>query len=99
MIMQPYPNRWHTPVTVEVHSENQDSVFKTFSDLQLAYIWIMSHVEPYTINQWYINSFEETCTGLDISYDKRGLRGYYCVMQHRGGITKDFIVYYGILSI
>jgi hypothetical protein len=97
MAEQIIPNRWHTSITVEVYTENQPSVFKTFSDMQMAYMWIRSQIN-HELDSWYVKSFEESCVGLDISYVKRGLRGNYCVAQSIEGEVRDYLVFYGVLT-
>lgn len=89
------PNRWETPVTVEVIHLDMPSTFKTFSDLQLAYLWIQSQCSPAT-NDIYISTFHDTCAELDFAYFRMGLRGSYCVAQN---LHAQYIVYYGILTI
>jgi hypothetical protein len=92
------PNRWHTPITVEVYREGQKSEFHTFSDMQMAYIWIRSQVDS-EIEFWHVKTFEESCVGLDISYIKRGLRGYFCVAESIEGEVTDYLVFYGVLTL
>lgn len=89
------PNRWDTPVTVEIYLVDSPSTFKAFSDLQMAYLWIKDLSLDFP-QEWNISTFEETCRELDISYSRMGLRASYCVGQ-----TYDcqYIVYYGVLSI
>ena len=89
------PNRWETPITVEIFHVDTPSTFKNFSDLQLAYLWIQSQCSPAT-NEEYISSFEDTCTELDFAYTRMGLRASYCVAQNA---YTQYIVYYGVLTI
>jgi len=89
------PNRWNTPITVEIFMIGSPSIFKTFSDLQMAYLWIKDESLDFP-QEWNIASFEETCRELDISYSRMGLRGSYCVGQT---LDCQYIVYYGVLRI
>ena len=89
------PNRWTTPITVEIYSVESISTFKTFSDLQLAYIWIQEQSLD-SPNEWSFATFEETCRGLDLAYSRIGLRASYCVGQTA---ECQYIIYYGVLTI
>ena len=91
----PQPNRWNTPITVELYTVTSPSTYMSFSDLQLAYIWIKSNELDYP-GEWNSVSFEDTCRELDIAYSSNGLRGNYCVAQ---SFNCQYIVYYGVLTI
>lgn len=89
------PNRWTTPITVEIFPFNRESTFKSFSDLQLAYLWIQEQSLEFP-NEWTISPFEQVCSKLDSAYSRTGLRGYCCVAQNADA---QYIVYYGVLTI
>ena len=91
----PIPNRWTTPITVEIFPVDRESTYKNFSDLQLAYLWIQEQSLEFP-NEWNLLTFEETCRELDIAYTRAGLRGYSCVAQNS---SIQYIVYYGVLTI
>jgi len=85
------PNRWSTPVIVEVFKYfpyRDTSEFMHFTDLQMAYLWIKSDIQNH-----YISSFEKVYQKLDQSYQDVGDRAYYKVAQ-----TPDYkyIVYYNL---
>ena len=90
-----YPNRWTTPITLEIKTGTAPSRFKNFADLQLAYLWVkdLSLAHP---QEWELANFEETCEGLDTAYATDGLRGYYEMAETFGTL---YIVYYGVLTL
>ena len=88
------PNRYSTPVTVEIGRPNQNYVYKGFSDLQMAYLWIKDYLYDY--DNHIIITFEETSHRLNEEYHINGIRGYVCV-----GSLPDLqlTVFYGQLRI
>jgi hypothetical protein len=59
------PNRWHTTVSVEIYINGRLRYIKWFSDLQMAYLWVVGqervHNEPLT----YTHNFVEFADRMD----------------------------------
>ena len=89
-IMHSGPNRWYSPVTVEVFSRNQ-VYYKKFSDLQLAYLWVKD------MGIWSNPaSFKEVCNGVDREYSLRGIGSPYLIVNESGIVVT---IFYGTISL
>jgi len=86
--MDVLPNRFITPVTIEIQT-NSGYNYKTFSDLQMAYIWVRDITRP-------LLTFEAACISLDEAYRIRGLRGHVFLAENP---SSTYIAYYGTLTI
>ena len=78
------PNRYNSPVTVEVRGNNQPSPTKYFGDLQQAYIWIQEFISTRNPGAW--NNIEDFVRFADILDDDIYLRGvrYGCILISSG---------------
>ena len=84
------PNRWETPVTVQVLKADGNHTFKNFSDLQLAYIWIEGLIDNPEV--WTLIPFLTAARNLDASFVAHQFRGY-CIVAHKD--TCEVTVFYG----
>lgn len=88
------PNRYNTPVTVEVYHNNSPTRYMGFSDIQLAYHWVKERIS--NDRESHLRMLPDVCEKLDYEYGKNGLRGYVVV----GYIpTVQYCLYYGKLII
>ena len=89
-IMHSGPNRWYTPVTVQVFSRNL-VYYKRFSDLQLAYLWVRD------MDTWSnLATFKEICNGVDTEYSLRGVGSPYLIVNEGGVVVT---IFYGTISL
>jgi hypothetical protein len=59
-------NRYHTATSVEYSVDDTIREIKWFTDIQMAYIWILEKIrERHESDQWTIRSFEETANRLE----------------------------------
>jgi hypothetical protein len=88
---QQTPNRYTTPVTVEISSVIGFR-YKGFEDLQNAYLW----VKNMTQNQNDIPTFLNICEMMDYEYNARGISGSVVIYR---SLTHQYRTFYGQLRI
>jgi len=85
------PNRYETIVSVEVHPLHGEDSYVTFSDLQLAYMWIE---EQLSAND-ELKNFLDIAETLDAAVNQVGVRRAYVAVASTP--TVQYGVFYGKL--
>ena len=72
-------NQYETPCTVEVSHSDGRNRFYSFSDFQLAYMWVQDYIGPNQQNEWRITPFQEAANELTQKFMQSGLRAFVLV--------------------
>jgi hypothetical protein len=88
------PNQYETPCTVEVsHSDGRMRLY-SFSDFQLAYMWVQDFCGP-NPEAYDITPFQQAADELTAQFQQRGHRAYTIVAA---GDHTQVMIYYGSVS-
>jgi len=72
------PNQYETPCTVEVSRSDGTSRMYTFSDFQLAYMWVQDYIASIQ-DDWTLQPFQDAANELTLQFQQRGHRAFVCV--------------------
>ena len=72
------PNQYETPCTVEVSRSDGTFRLYSFSDFQLAYMWIQDYIGS-NPEHWNLQPFQEAANDLTLQFQQRGYRAFICV--------------------
>lgn len=87
-------NQYETPCTVEVSQSDGRMRFYSFSDFQLAYMWIQNYIEA-NEDDWRLTPFQEAANDLTQKFIQSGLRAF---VQVADTLYTQISISYGAVS-
>jgi hypothetical protein len=76
-------NRYYTTVSVEVSINDRVRRIRWFSDLQLAYLWVMSDIRNYLEESWTTRNFIDFANQMDRRWQERRPNGHIVALSDR----------------
>ena len=72
-------NQWHTPVQCSVFVDTRQVSRRTFSDAQMAYLWVQQQIHQSRFRDWVLKPFDTVCEELsrDYGFTQIGVRPAY----------------------